>query len=405
MGNTFRVPDSEIAARIGAFQKSLAGRGLDAALVVQRVDLFYFSGTAQSGILYIPAEGPPLLGIRRHYPRARSETGLQQVVPLDSVRQIPAHVRKQYGRLPRRLGLEMDVLPVREYRFFREIFDHPQVEDASRLILGQRSVKSAWEIDQMRRTAAMSCSTFARLQQILEPGLTEMEFAAMGEAYARKLGHAGQLRSRHFLAEAYPWHVLSGPNSGKLGLLDSPFSGAGTSVAFPCGAGSRRLRSHEPILVDFSCVLNGYHADETRMFAVGSLPKTVTAACRAVIEIHDAVLESARPGMKAAALFDRTVSLADKLGYSDWFLGPPNRKVEFVGHGIGLELVEPPLIARNRSDPLVPGTVFALEPKMCFEGRFGVGIESVFQMTSDGCRLLSRVPVKIFENPTAGSHR
>lgn len=395
----FKVPAAEIENRIGALQQRLERRGLDAALIVQRVDLFYFTGTAQTGWLYIPAEGPPLLGIRRHAQRAAEETPLESVIPLGSVREMPGTIRKRYGRLPSRLGLEMDVLPVRDYRFVREILEMPQVEDISTEILRQRAVKSTWEIEQIQHTAALSRRTFDYLQRILTPGLTEMEFAAMGEAHARRIGHAGRLRSRHFLAEVYPWHVLSGPNSGKPGLLDSPFSGSGTSAAFPCGAGNRRLRPNEPILVDFGWVYNGYHMDETRMFVMGDLPRPVREACRAAVAIHDAALESARPGMKSGALFDLTVAVADKLGYSASFLGPPSSKVRFVGHGVGLELVEPPLIAAQHTDPLLPGTVLALEPKLCFEGRFGVGIESVVQITDRGCRLLSRVPVKVFEVP------
>jgi len=397
MPNSPGVPRVEIETRIASLQQALAAQGLDAALIVQRMDLYYYTGTAQNGLLYVPAEGPPLLAIRRHAPRAVAESPLKLVIPLTRMRDLPVRIRQQFGRLPRRLGLEMDVLPVRDYRFFRDLFEKPQTEDVSSRILQQRAVKSAWEIEQIRITAAKSRRTFEYLQQILKPGLTEMEFAALGEAQARRIGHAGKLRARHFLAEVYPWHVLSGPNSGKLGLLDSPFSGAGTSAAFPCGAGDRRLQPHEPILVDFGWVFNGYHVDETRMFVIGDLPKPIRTACRAAIEIHDAALDFARPGMKAGELFDRIVDVADSLGYADSFLGPSGAKVRFVGHGIGLELVEPPLIAAGRSDTLLPGTVFALEPKLCVEDQYGVGIESVLQITDNGCRRLSRVPVKIFE--------
>ncbi|HHP7235548.1 MAG TPA: M24 family metallopeptidase [Desulfobacterales bacterium] len=402
MDAPFRVPATEIENRIDGFQARLSERGLEAALIVQRVDLFYFTGTAQNGLLYVPAKGTPMLGIRRQLERAREETPLEQVVALSRVREMPQRIRQGYGRLPLRLGLELDVLPVRDYRFLREIFEMPQVEDISDWILQQRAVKSAWEIKQMQNTAARSRHTFDYLQQILEPGLTEMEFAAMGEAHARKYGHAGRLRSRHFQSEVYPWHVLSGPNSGKPGLLDSPFSGAGTSAAFPCGAGNRRMRAGEPILVDFGWVHNGYHVDETRMFAIGDLPEPVQKAYQATVTVHDALLEAARPGMKSGALFELAVTVADRLGYSNFFPGTAAGKVRFVGHGIGLELVEPPLIAAHRSDPLLPGTVFALEPKLCFEGHFGVGIESVFQMTKTDCQLLSRVPVKLFQVPSTG---
>jgi Xaa-Pro aminopeptidase len=70
--------------------------------------------------------------------------------------------------------------------------------------------------------------------------------------------------------------------------------------------------------------------------------------------------------------------------------------VGFVGHGIGLELVEQPIIAPNREVPLEPGMTFALEPKMLFENEFSAGIESVFVVTEKGNRLISQTPSKVF---------
>ena len=220
-----------------------------------------------------------------------------------------------------------------------------------------------------------------------------MEFAGMAEAYARRHGHGGMLRDRDFQGGAYPWHILSGESGAKIGPLDAPASGEGTSAAFPSGAGHRRLHSGEPIMIDFGTVLNGYHCDETRMFAIGSLPAAARKACDAVIHIYQRVLEKVRPGVCGSNLFDHAVAVSESIGYGEAFLGPPGNKVSFIGHGIGTELIEPPFIARNRKALLVPGMTFALEPKMVFENRYGVGIESVIQVTETGHRPLTRQPL------------
>ena len=96
------------------------------------------------------------------------------------------------------------------------------------------------------------------------------------------------------------------------------------------------------------------------------------------------------------ALYRHSVSMADTLGYAVPYLGPPGHKVTFIGHGIGLELIEPPFIARDKEQRLEAGMVFALEPKMVFENEFSAGIESVFLVTETGARLLSRTPMEIF---------
>jgi Xaa-Pro aminopeptidase len=223
-----------------------------------------------------------------------------------------------------------------------------------------------------------------------------MEFAGMFETFARRLGHGGKIRIRDYQTEGYPWHVLSGKSGSLPGVLDSPASGQGTSLAFPCGASRKKLRAMEPIMVDFAAVLNGFHMDETRMFAIDRMPARAMQACEDAIDIHDFILEKAGPGISASALFKMALDRADSLGCADSFLGVPGSKVRFIGHGIGHELVEPPFIAQGRQDLLQPGMTIALEPKMVIKNEFTAGIESVFVVTDQGTRLISRVPVATF---------
>ncbi|MFZ7111052.1 MAG: M24 family metallopeptidase [Desulfatiglandales bacterium] len=396
MSEDFKVPARELERRKNTIQKALQDSGIDGLLVIQRVDLFYFSGTSQNGFLYIPAEGEPLLMIKKYMPRARRESSLRHIHEIASVKEIPAAVTDMYGRLPEHLGLELDVIPVRDFNYYRTLFPGLEFIDAAPLILKVRSIKSPWEIRQMENTAELSRKTFEYMTSVIRPGITEMEFAGMYEAFARKHGHGGKLRVRDYQTEGYAWHVLSGRSGGMLGLLDSPASGEGTSAAFPCGAGNKPLSSNEPIMVDLSTVLNGYHMDETRMFAIGSMPERAFETSRGAIEIHDAVLDRVKPGVALDELFQHAQSRAVKLGYAEVFLGPPGYKVSFVAHGIGLELVESPIIARGRRELIEPGMMFALEPKMVYESEFCAGIESVFVVTETGSRLISRVPVDIF---------
>ena len=394
--HSFQLPQAELERRIATVQREMSARQIEGLLVVQRADLFYFSGTAQNGFLYIPAAGPPLLAVKRYFPRARHESCLHRVIAVDSVRELPDRLSDHYGKLPEVIALELDVLPVVDYEFYRRLLGNRQWVDGSPVILQVRALKSAWEIERMEETAEMSRQTFEFMRGAIRSGISEMEFAGMFETAARKLGHGGKLRTRHFQSEGYPWHVLSGENGGLVGMLESPFSGRGTSAAFPSGAGHRKLRENEPILVDFGAVLNGYHIDETRMFAIGRMPAKAMAACRAAIDIHNEVISAVKPGMTTGEVYERSIAEARKRGYEETYLGPPGSKVRFVGHGIGVELIEPPFLAEGKTDVLVPGMTIALEPKLCFQGEFAAGIESVFHVTDTGARLISRVPVDIF---------
>ena len=394
--NQFKVPASEIKTRALKIQQELQQSDIDGLFIVQRVDLFYFSGTAQNGFMYIPSEGEPLLFIKQYFPRAEMESSVANIIKIDSIKEIQGLIADYYGRLPDRLGFELDVVPVNDFNFYQSLFDVKNCVDGSSHILKVRRIKSDWEVAQMENTAEMTRQTYRYMQEIIQPGLTEMEFAGMFETYARKLGHGARIRVRHYQTEGYPWHILSGRSGSMPGLLDSPASGEGTSAAFPVGAGHKKLRADEPIMVDLGSVLNGYHMDETRMFAIGSMPDEAMRTCRAAIEIHDYLLEMAKPGVTLGELFDHSVRLAEKLGFAESYLGPPGHKVSFIGHGIGLEIVEPYIIARNRADQLEPGMIFALEPKFVYENEFSAGVESVFVVTENSTRLISKIPVEVF---------
>ncbi|MDL2329328.1 Xaa-Pro peptidase family protein [Desulfosarcina sp. OttesenSCG-928-A07] len=395
MGTSFYVPADEIHHRTQGLQKKMQASGMGGVLIVQPVDLFYFSGTAQSGFLYIPAAGEPLLMIKKDIGRAKRESGLGQVVQISSIKELPDMMRQHTGPLPDVMGFELDVMPVAYFTKLRRLLGVENPVDASPLIFELRMIKSPWEIQQMDRTADLSRRTFEYMATAIRPGLTEMEFAGMAEAFSRKHGNSAMLRIRDFLAEGYAWHFLSGKSGGMIGALDSPASGEGTSAAFPCGAGNKRLEAGEPIMIDFASVMNGYHMDETRMFFVGEPPEKAMAACEAALSIQDAVLAEVRPGVTVGRLFDVSVAKAESLGYAEVYLGPPGNKVTFIGHGIGLELVEPPIIAKGRDIPLAVGMTLALEPKMVFEGEFSAGVEDVVQVTETGFRRITRIPERI----------
>jgi len=392
----FSIPSFEIDKRIKIIQKKLQQTEIGGLVVIQRVDLLYFSGTAQNAILFIPLTGDPLLMVKKYYPRAVKESPLKNIIEIKSVKDIPKMIHDFYGNMPHIIGFELDVLPVKDFDFYKNLFFDCILVNGADLILEARMIKSEWEIERMAYAAALSHKTFDFMRSEIKPGLSEMEFAAMAEGYARKYGHMGKLRVRDFQTEVYTWHVLSGKNSAMIGLLDSPASGAGTSVAFPCGAGWKQLEVNEPILIDFSMALNGYHMDETRMFAIGAMPQKALEVSKAAIEIHNAVLEKLKPGITGHEIYEYSLSVAQKNGYHESYLGPSGYKVSFVGHGIGLELIEPPFLAKGRHDCLEPGMTFALEPKIVFEDEFMVGIESVFLVTETGTRLISTVPVDLF---------
>lgn len=378
------TPGEEIEARMKRLKHDMIAQGMDAVLVVQKMDYFYLSGTAQDALLLIPCEGPSLLMVKRELGRARLESPIESIVGLKTIRDLPAILHEHLGWMPKTLGIEMDVLPAKDYLRYRDLFKGTHLADSSKLITGIRKIKSAFEIDLMKKAGEMGRRVYLKGREILQEGMTEIEFGGRLEAVAKSYGHEGLLRVRGMNYEAYTWHVLSGPTGGIVSQSDSPMGGLGLSPVFPVGASLRVMKAHDPILVDFGTCYHGYMADETRMFSIGEMPRKFVDAYKACVEIHDSVLDATRPGADCEALFLNTLRLAEKMGYKDSYLGPPGLQTRFIGHGIGLELAEFPYLADGHAYPLEEGMTFALEPKIVFPGEGAVGIENTVVVTSNG---------------------
>ena len=390
------TPEWEINRRIHLLKEKMSRAGMDGMFITHRPDYYYFSGTGQDGWLYVTLDYSPLLFVKRYLPRAVAESPLTQIVPVHTVTEIPQIIKDSHGGFAKTIGLAFDLVPVRDFRFYQSLFFGSNWQDATPVIMSCRSIKSKYEIDIFNRVADISSRVFDFISHTLTPGIRETDLAGKIEAYARTLGHSGRLQLRHYRSEGFSFHIVSGASGGQPGALDSPVSGTGICTAYPFGAGPRVIEMNDPILIDFSTMAMGYHMDESRMFVVGKMESQAEDASLAAIEILHGVQESMKPGVAVKTIYQTAVALADKLGFGEQFLGLPDLKAKFIGHGVGVELVESPILAKGHGAILEAGMVFAVEPKFIFKDRFAAGIESVIQVTSQGSRFVSKVPNKVF---------
>ena len=378
----------ELAGRIAGLQAGLAARGLDAALLLQNADLFYYAGTVQQSYLYVPAEGEATLFVRKVAERARLESALAAIVDLPSPGELPGLIAERYGALPGRVGLELDVLPVTRFRRLEELLPGTRFEDVGRDVVRQRAVKSAWEVERIRAAAAVADEVSRVVPELLEEGLTEVEFAGRVEAEARRRGHEGYIRMRGFNQEMFYGQLLIGPSGCVPSYLDTPLAGTGLSPSIAQGASFRRIGRGEPVVFDFVPVRDGYLADFTRMYSVGPLSAELLHAYDAALRVQDAAIAAARPGAACRAVWDAARQAAADAGLAGSFMGHGAGQVPYVGHGIGIELDELPVL--NSSDlELEPGMVFALEPKFVLPGAGAIGVENTWVVTGDGAQRLT----------------
>lgn len=396
MGAPVCVPPAELAARIANLRRLLAECELDAALIVQNADLYYFAGTVQQSFLYVPVAGEPTLFARRVPERARRESALAAVVPLASQRDLPAAIVARYGGTPARCGLELDVLPVLQARALESLLPGTVFQDVGTGIVRLRAVKSAYEIERIRAAATLFDELYARVPPLAYEGMPENELAGLVEAEARKLGHEGVIRMRRFNQEMFYGHLLSGSSLEVATFLDTPMGGEGLSAAVAQGVSRRRIGRGEPVMLDFVFVTGGYMADSTRMLCLGALPAAARRAYDVTLAIEAAVCAAAKPGIAVEQLYRLAVRMAEDEGYGDAFMGHGPTRVRFIGHGVGLELDELPVLAM-RGGVLQEGMVFALEPKIVLPGLGAVGIENTCVVTASGVRRLQQAPEEVLE--------
>ena len=384
------TPATEIRHRIDKLQSLLLSNGIDGGIIVQNSDLFYFSGTVQQSQLYIPAEGNPMLMVRKSLDRARAESAIQNIVFFSTPRQVPELLNSMGFKTPRTLGLELDVMPAQTYLNFQNLFAQTRVVDISHLIRQVRAIKSDYEIQIVREAALKSDLVADYAKSVIQEGMTEIELAGLVEAHARKLGHQGIVRMRLWGSELFYGHLMCGASGAVPSYMASPTGGTGVSTAVAQGAGFGLIRAHEPILVDYVFAYKGYISDHTRIFSIGALPDDLMRAHGAMLSIQAAIVREAKPGIAAGRIYEIAVELARKAGYSENFMGAgDDQRIRFVGHGVGLELDEYPFLAAGQKMLLQEGMVIALEPKLIFPGKGVVGIENTHLVTPNGLQQLT----------------
>ncbi|UCG38195.1 MAG: aminopeptidase P family protein [bacterium] len=382
------TPESEIRDRILRFQSLLRREELRAALILQLIDRFYFSGTIQDGILIIPAEGDPRYLCRRSPERAGSETPLA-LAPFRSLKEVTPVLGDMGALGGARLGMELDVVPAALYQRLAGLVPDARWVDLGPLVREVRAVKSPYEIERIRAAGIQVGRVMDTAREVLAEGMREVEFASRLERRARELGHQGILRMRGFNQELFYGHIITGEHSALMSHIDAPSGGRGVNPSIAQGAGFRVIRRGDPVSVDFVGNVGGYLIDQTRLMVVGDLEQDLAEGFRQAREIQDLVVAKARPGVPWSSLYDTALAAAGELGIADRFMGPPGEQVRFVGHGVGLEVDEYPFLAPKLDAPLQPGMVFALEPKVFHPGVGITGIEDTYLVTGDGLERLT----------------
>lgn len=384
------VPRDELFRRKTVLQEKLQMLQLDGVLLAQNMSIYYYSGTLQCQYVYIPASGEAYGLTRRNMVRAQHESGII-VMPMGGFSGM-SKLLADAGYAPKTLGLELDILPTALYFRLAAAFAGVELKDCSTIVREARQVKSAYELELFQEAAKQVDSLHRLVPSLLYAGKDELELASECEAILRKLGHQGSARMRGFSQEMFYGHLLSGQSGAVSSFLDSPTGGMGVSPAAPQGAGKKAIRAGEPVTVDYGGIFNGYIVDQTRLYSVGRLEDQLNIAFETALAVQERVVSLLKPGTTGNEIYLAALDVAEKAALSQFFMGVGDTQAKYVGHGVGLEFDEFPILAKGSGHRLEENMVVAVEPKFTFPGLGVVGIENTWHITANGAKKICITP-------------
>ena len=383
---------AEYQQRLNKLAEIMAAKPVDLVIHTQNPDLYYYSGSVAPLYLVAPKGQVPFLLARKAVERIAADVAHLELEVFQGTRDLKAIFEKRRVDGTGRIGFALDSISYASVQRWLSILGSDQPVDISWELRAARMVKSEAEIAIQTRAGANVANWDTICRDNFQPGMPEIELSAALEHQMRIGGHAGLVRCHREGIEV----GLGVCSAGKSALAGSKFDGvcvgSGMTAAVPYGASRKPIAPGEPVVLDYAFNLEGYHVDQTRMVIWGEPSPKIAKAYEAMRQVQTAAFELMKPGVSWSSIYEPTLALAVELGYEVGYMGLGPEKVRFLGHGIGLELDEPPFIAPNQEALLEEGMVIAIEPKVSIPEVGVIGIEDTVVIRRNGVEPLTRCP-------------
>jgi Xaa-Pro aminopeptidase len=359
--------------RIGALRRRLSRAKVPGLIVTQLADIRYLSGfTGSSGVLALSRRSARLFTDGRYKAQAAEEVAAPQIQvevsptppSIAAVQWLAAQRGMSFAAFdPAHVSVAdlnrwKAALPAGLRRGFLSALPASMVEPL-------RRQKDEDEFGIMAEAALVGCRLFDSILRVIRPGLAEMEVAAELEHQARLLG-----------AEAMSFETIVA---------------SGERSALPHGrATAARLPRRGFVTLDFGIILKGYCSDMTRTVHLGAPNAKERSAYEAVLEAQQAAVAAVSAGVSCAEVDEAARGILRKAGLAEAF-------THSTGHGVGLEIHEPPRIGAGQTARLEPGMMVTIEPGVYLPGQFGIRIEDMVAVTHEGGQVLTPAPKVLIE--------
>lgn len=377
---------NEYCQRLSSIRSHMLESSTEAIILADNANLYYITGRVFAGYAYIPVKGEPIYFVRR--PVELTGDG---VVYIRKPEEITASIGMS---APATIGIETDVLPYSTVQRLLPLFPGAELKNASAIMRNVRAVKPPMAIRKLRESGERQARVYSRIPGLFREGMSDYDLQIAIENLCRREGCLGQFRISGDSMELYMGNLLAGRNADAPSPYDFAMGGAGMDPSLPVGANGTLITPGTTVMVDMNGNFNGYMTDMTRVFALGKLDQLALKAHQCSIDIHRSLCDMMHPGIQAKHLWEKADEIVTEAGLKPYYMGH-RQHAGFIGHGVGIEINELPVIAPRSRDIIREHNVIALEPKFVIPDTGAVGIENTYIVHSDHVECITPAPEEI----------
>lgn len=380
----------EINIRIDKTRNSMKKEGVKALLIASNTNIYYLSGRFFRGYIYLPLEGKPLWFVVKPQVFSASENTYLIRKP----EEIPSILQNLGYPDSENIGLEENDLTYSDIIRLKNLFPDAQMKNSSILLKKTRMVKTDWEIEEMKKDGVHQVNVYKKIKDCYKSGMTDLQLQIEIEKELRLEGSLGISRVSGNLMEINMGSVISGENADNPAPYEFTMGGSGVDTSLPVGADNSVILKGTTVMIDMNGAFNGYQTDMTRVWSLGEISDLAVKAHNCSIQILRSLENMALPGVPVKNLYEEALRITEEYGLKDYFMGHRSQ-VGFIGHGVGIELNELPVVMAKSKDILEENMTLALEPKFVIPKVGAVGVENTYVVTEKGLENLTVFPEEI----------
>lgn len=386
------ISADEFQLRLSKIRATMKAMGLTNALIASNANLYYITGRVYSGYALITLDHDPVFFVKRPV-----HLQGERVVSIHKPENILKSLVDMGIVLDGSLGLELNRLPYNTVTRLQKALDARTLADAGTMMAITRSVKTPVQIEMLKASGIRHAAVYRRVPELFREDMSDVELQVEIEHELRTHGCLGQFRIAGEDMELFMGNLLAGDNADSPSPYDFAMGGAGVDFSLPVGADGTLIHPGMTVMVDMCGNFTGYMTDMTRTFRCGSIKQEAMDAHKLSIDICHELQRLGTPGTEAKALYEVAANMAKEAGMEHLFMGH-RQHAGFVGHGIGIEVNELPVLAPKSRDILQPGNVIAIEPKFVVPGTGAVGIENTYVVRESGdMECITNCPEELIE--------